>query len=136
MSANLDVVRSIHAAWERGDFSAVQWAHPEIEWVMADGPAPGCWTGLAGMTEGWREFRSAWEEYHFEAQEYRELAGDRVLVLGSFSGRGKNSGLKLGQVRSKAARLFHIRGDKVTRLVLYADSARGLADLGLASEGG
>jgi hypothetical protein len=36
-SANLDLVRSIFAAWERGDFGSVEWAHPVIE---ATHPAP------------------------------------------------------------------------------------------------
>jgi ketosteroid isomerase-like protein len=131
LSTNLDLVRSIFTAWERGDFGTIEWAHPEIDWVMADGPVPGSWTGLAGMAEGWREFRSAWEEYHFEAQEYRELDGGRVLVLGRFRGRGKAS--ELGDVRSKAARLFHVHGGKVTRLVIYFDRGRAFADLGLAN---
>jgi ketosteroid isomerase-like protein len=133
-SANLNLVRSIYAAWERGDYSSTEWADPEIEFVIADGPDPASWTGLAGMAEGWRGFLTAWEDYHFEAEEYRELDDERVLVLLQLSGRGNTSGLELGQMRAKGANLFHVRGGKVTRLVVYFDRERALADLGLAPE--
>jgi len=133
-SANLDLVRSIYAAWERGDFSSAEWAHPKIEYVSADGPAPGSATGLAGMAEVFRGWLGAWEEWRVEAEEYRELDGERVLVLFHFSGRGKTSGLDVGQISTKGASLFHLRGGKVARLVQYFDRERALADLGLAPE--
>src|SRR5438270_220663 len=105
MSKNLELVRSIHAAWERGDYSATEWAHPEIEYVRPDGPSPGRWTGLAGMAEGWRDFLNAWENWRAEAAEYRELDRDRVLVFIQGSGQGKMSGL---QIEATGANLFQI----------------------------
>jgi ketosteroid isomerase-like protein len=134
MSENLDLVRSIYADWERGDFSSTEWAHPEIEWVIADGPAPGRWKGLVGMAEGWSNFVDAWESYRSEADEYRELDDERILVFISVTGRGKKSGLELGHMQAKGAAVFQIRDGRVTRYVLYTDRERALADLGLAPE--
>jgi ketosteroid isomerase-like protein len=133
-SPNLELVRSIFAAWDRGDFSSNEWADPEIEFVIADGPAPGSWTGLAGLAEGFRGLVGAWEEYRVEADEYRELDGDRVLVFLHPAGRGRTSGLEIGQIRTESANLFHVRGGKVARLVLYLDREHALADLGLAMD--
>ncbi len=133
---NLELVRSIYAAWARGDFSSAEWADPEIEYVIADGPSPGRWTGLTGMSEGQRDFLGAWEDLRVEAGEYRELDDERVLVLARYSGRGRTSGLDLGQVRTEGVALFHVRGGKVTRLVNYMDRERALADLDLAPKAG
>ena len=133
---SVDLVRSIYAAWERGDWSSVEWAHTEIEYSIADGPTPGSWKGVAGLAEGWREWLSAWEEVRVEADEFRELDAERVLVLHHYSGRGKTSGLELGQMRAKGAALYHIRRGKVTKLVGYFDRERAFADLGVASEAG
>ena|SRR5436190_14587745 len=128
-SANVERVRSIRGAWEDGDFSRVDWAHPAIEFIIVDGPAPGRWTGLDGMAEGWQGWLSAWEEFRVEATEFRELDGERVLVVTRVTGRGRTSGLELGQVRTRGAELFHLREAQVTKLVLYFNADRALAEL-------
>ena len=127
-SANLDLVRSIYAAWERGDFRSTEWADAEIECVIVDGPEPGSWLGLAGMRKGFRDFVSPWEGYRSEPNEYRELDGERVLVLLHTTARGKTSGVEIEQMR---ANLFHIRGGKVTRLLHNWNRERAFADLGI-----
>jgi ketosteroid isomerase-like protein len=133
-SANLDLVRSLYPVWERADWSSVDWAHPEIEFVIADGPSPGSWTGVAEMAKAWRDFLRTWEDPRVEATEYRELDHERVLVLFHHGGRGKRSGLQLGQFGAQGATLYHVREGKVTKLVTYFDCERALADLGLAPE--
>ena len=131
MSENLDLVRSIYADWERGDYSSVEWAHPEIDYVFADGPAPGRWTGKAAAGDVWRDFLTAWEDYRPEVDEYRELDDRRVLVLVQHRGRGKASGLNTEGMKTPGANVFELRGGKVTRLALYWSRERALADLGL-----
>ena len=133
---NVDLVRSIYASWERGDYSSVDWADPEIDFAIADGPEPGSWKGLAGMAEGFRSVVNPWEDFRSQAEGYRELDGGRVAVLMHRSGRGKASGLELGRMSTKGVILFHLHGGKVTRLVIYWDRERALADVGLPSEAG
>ena len=134
-SENLELVRSIFAAWERGDYGSADWAHPEIEFTLPDGPTPGRWTGVAEMAQAWGQWvTGAWAHFRVEAEEFRELDDERVLALVLYSGRGKTSGLELGQLRTRGAGLFHIRDGKVTRFVGYWDRERALADLGLVRE--
>ena len=76
---------------------------------------------------------NAWDDFRVVADEYREVDEERVLVLAQPCGRGKSSGLDIGQ---KGATLFHIRDGRAIRLVINWDRERALADLGLAPEGG
>ncbi|MEA2333904.1 MAG: hypothetical protein QOG40_394 [Solirubrobacteraceae bacterium] len=93
---------------------------PAARWVWGRGSA------------GSRDYLSAFEEYRQEAKEYRELDAERVLVLIDRSGRGKVSGLELGQMMTQGAHVFHVRDGKVTRFIAYWDRQRALAELGLA----
>jgi ketosteroid isomerase-like protein len=135
-SANVELVRSIYADLERGDIgrafqTASEWAHPEFELVIADGPTAGSFTGVAEAEESVYGMLAAWEEFRWEAEEYRELDDERVLVLEHRRGRGKGSGV---ETRTKAAGVVHFRDGKVTRLVLYWERDHAFADLGLAPE--
>ena len=70
------------------------------------------------------------EDLHVEADEYRELDDERVLVLVHASGRGKSEWNRVGGDDGRRAPIPRPRrqGD---RLVIYLDRDRALADLGL-----
>ena len=129
---NVDLLRLILAAWERGDYSSAEWAHPEIEYVVVDGPEPGSGKGLMGLAQAWGAWVSAWEDLRIEVDEYRELDDERVLVLARKTGRGKQSGLEIDDMHAKGAAIFQVRGGKVTKMALYYDREVAFADLGVS----
>jgi ketosteroid isomerase-like protein len=132
MSENLDLVRSIYVAWGRGDFGSLAWADPEIEYVIVDTPEPGRWTGVAEMATAIRNVLDTWDDARIEADQYRELDGERVLVFNHLSGRGKRSGAEVGRMRRDGAAVLHVRNGKVTRYVSYFHRENALSDLGLS----
>jgi ketosteroid isomerase-like protein len=128
MSSNVDLVRSIYADWERGDFRSTAWVDPGIELVIAEGLDGDVLRGRDSAARGWREWLSAWDGYRAHAHEYRAIDGERVLVLGRMSGRGRIGGVSS---ETETANVFHVREGKVVRLALYRDRSRAFADLGL-----
>jgi ketosteroid isomerase-like protein len=135
-SANLDLVGSIYAAWERGDFGRADWADPEIEFASADGASPGSVTGIAATAKEYAGWLDAWEDFRVIAEEYSELDDGRVLVLDHATGRGRTSGAELGGAAARYTHLLHVRDGKVTRFVGYFDRDRAFADLGLTPDTG
>jgi hypothetical protein len=131
VSDNLDLVRSIYADWGRGDFSCADWADPEMEFVFVDGPEPTSGRGRDAMWAAWHSVLEIWRDHRVTAEEHRELDGAQVLTLTAFSARGRTSGLDITEVQARGASLMQVRESHVTRLVLYYDRGRALADLGL-----
>ena len=117
-SANLDLVRSIYADWERGNFRSRKWAHPEIEYVIVDGSSRRRSTGLSGMAAAWRDFLADWEDWRAQTTDIRELDSERVLALVNLSGRNRASGLELAQIGStEGANVFHVRNENKVTLI-------------------
>jgi ketosteroid isomerase-like protein len=137
VSSNVDLVRSIYAHWERGDFGVTSWAHPGLEFVIVGGlgGAHEPRRGLKETAQLWREFLEDWHDFAAVPESYRELDRERVIVFHHFGGRGKRSGVEVGPTESRGACLFHVAGGKVSKLVLYPVRDRALADLGLAPGG-
>ena len=131
VSSNLDLVKSIYAAWERGDWSSADWADPDIEFTVVGGLDSGSWKGVAAMAEAWATQLRAWQDLRAVPEEFRQLDGDRVLVLMKNEGRGRGSGFDLSEISTKAANVFTVRDGKVVSLSIYPDRSRALGDLGL-----
>jgi hypothetical protein len=134
-SANLDLVRSIYADWERGDFSPSDWTDPDIEFVFADGPAPVRGTGPAAMSVAWRNVLNAWGDYRAGAEGFRDLESGDILALAVFSAPGPASGSDVTQVLARGVSVMRIHEGRVRKLVVFFDRDRAFADLGLAREG-
>lgn len=131
MAQAMELVRSISAAHERGDYGSAEWAHPDIEYVIVGGPTAGRWRGRAAMASAARELFSVWEEHRSVVEEVRALDGERVLVLTHGSGRGKTSGVELDATQWRVAALYQVRDRQVIRHVVYLDRTDAFADLGL-----
>jgi ketosteroid isomerase-like protein len=120
-SENVRLVREIYDRWEAGDFSSVEWAHPEIEYALVGGTDPSTYRGPEAMGRAWADWLSSFDDFGVHAEEIID-AGERVLVMVRFSGRGKGSGVSVEDVAGeRGANLFELRDGKVVRLLLYPD---------------
>ena len=58
-----------------------QWAHPEIECVSDEPQIPLDASGVTELGKVWGNWLHAWNGFHIDADECREVDGERVLVL-------------------------------------------------------
>jgi ketosteroid isomerase-like protein len=125
---HLELVRSVYADWERGDFSrTAEWADEGIEWARFGGEGAGAWTGLEAIAEAAQDVLAGWQDVRAEAEEYRDLDDERVLVLTRWLGRERNG----AEGELLRANLFRVRDGKVVRLIFYWDRNRAFSDLGI-----
>jgi ketosteroid isomerase-like protein len=124
---NVEFVRGIYAAWERGDFSSVEWADPEIEFTIP-GPDPKVHRGLEAMGRAWAEWLGAFEKFSVVGRDFRD-AGDRVVVDQLFRGTGKSSRIPVDEIPAGA--VLTVRDGKVTRFEGHTTLEDALASAGI-----
>jgi uncharacterized protein len=130
-SGNADLIRPIYDEWGRGNWQpAFDVYHPEMEWGWSDE-----FPGLAGVfadneqpNPRLRAWLSEWEHWRAVPEEFLEI-GDHVVVLASYRGRGKGSGV---EIRQEGAHVFELRDGKVVRLEVFASRERALQSVELA----
>jgi ketosteroid isomerase-like protein len=124
---NVEIVRSIHRAWEKGDFSSADWADPDIEYSPPHERRLS--RGVTEMGRRFGEWIAAWENLRVSAEKIVG-ADDRVVVLNRFQGRGKESGTPT--VDFSGASFFTLREGKVVILEFFWDHQEALEAAGLS----
>ena len=130
----MELVRTICEGWARGDYTAIEWADPEIVFRTPDGLEV---QGREAMGRAWGEWLHTFDHFSSEAVEYFD-EGDQVVTLNLFGGRAKNSGLPMSEIPGCSR--FRIRDGRVVELEIGTDRKQALQeaglDPGLASESG
>jgi hypothetical protein len=125
VDGNVSAARRVCEPWERGDFTHIDWAAPDIEFATRDFPDPVEVRGLAALGPAWGGFLGAWDDFRVFAEEYVDL-GEAVLVLTRFGGTAKQSGVAADGMPGACVLTF--RDGKVGRLELYNNRERALAE--------
>lgn len=127
---NVEIVKRALDAFNRGDADAfAELTTPDLEWKTGLGAVEGeIFRGREGVETYFGRLGSAWDEFRFLADEFRDLA-DVVLVLGHLEGRGRHGGVP---VVSPVGAVWDLRDGKIWRLRAYLDQSEALGAAGLA----
>jgi ketosteroid isomerase-like protein len=131
---NVEIVRRGYEAFREGGIEAVaELLDPDIEWIPPrEAPQAGTYRGPDAVKTEVREFTGPFEDYEWEPREFID-AGDRVVVIGYHRGRGRQSGVEIGQ---EETHLWTVRNGKIVRLEMFHDRAEALQSAGLAGHPG
>ena len=128
---NVNILRQGYGAFNRADIDTVmglmdaeiEWQEPDVEGLPQrgthHGPEDVANNVFGAIVENWDGFQAVPDEFLD--------AGDRVIVLGHFQGRGKASGRTLD---APYAHVWTLREGKAVHFRAYADTANVLLSLG------
>ena len=126
---NVAIVRAIHEALARGASPAtIGLLHPDIEYVNPpDAVEPGTRRGIAAYEDALRSMQEALDDVHIEAREIID-AGDQVVVLATFTARGRTSGV---QRHHEDGYVWTVRDGKAVSFEWFNDPTKALEAAGL-----
>lgn len=127
---NVEIVRRVIDAWNRDEQERViRFLDPDVVFDATRRLInPRTYTGMEGMRAMLADRDEVWEEFRTEPDEFVD-AGDRVVVIGRWVGRGKGSGI---EVQQPVAHVFTLHGGRVVRWELgYTGRDQALEAAGL-----
>ena len=118
---SLETIHDLYRAMREKDDAAVHALCAEdIVWQQSAGfPGGSTWHGPAAVIENvFRANSRRWTGFAFTEEEMME-SGDRVIVLGHYSGTAPATGKSM---RVAVAHVYDLKAGKVTRFRMYADT--------------
>jgi ketosteroid isomerase-like protein len=124
---DIDSVRQIFDAWNRGDFDEViEWTSEDFVWVpvtLATVEGEEGFQGRDGFRRFFEQWGETWETWEVGLRECREV-GDRIVALGHVRAKGRGSGVELDR---PVAYVFEFRDGLVERGQSFFDHEEALA---------
>ena len=123
---NVEVVRAVWEAWERGDMTALFALYdPEIVWDMthAGGDLSAEHHGHEGVKTMFRAWTEPFDSYHAHAEEFIEV-GEAVVVRLRQGGRGRQSGVEVEM--PPYWQVYRVKDGLVSQIVVYLNEADAL----------
>jgi ketosteroid isomerase-like protein len=123
----LEKLETLYEEWGRGDFSRSDIFDTDIGVESFGMGEPIEAHSYEGFVQVMRDWLGAWERpITVQADEFIS-AGDRILVLVRWSGRGKGSG---AQIEAEGAHIWTFRNGLVVHIGVYRDRDQARAALG------
>ncbi len=126
---NIGIARRLYEAWNRHDLAAsLEILDPSVVIDRSESLADArIYRGHAEAEEFWNQWIDTWECFSWEIDEYVD-AGENVVVLGRFHGRGTTSG---ADVEANVSQLLTFRDGLLVRAKLFQSSSEALEAAGL-----
>jgi ketosteroid isomerase-like protein len=114
---NLEVVRGSFEAFRAGDYArALEAFDPQVEYDLRHFPEGKIYHGRDGVTEAFRIWMAAFEDYRQELDELIDAGADQVVAVIREFGRGKVSGV---ETERSTAGLWTLREGRAIRICFY-----------------